>query len=77
MVEWLDSRHGEGWVRLNELDATATKCRSVGWVVAKSEDWLTLAGHLGENPAQCWGDLTIPQRAISSVHYLKVTKNCK
>ncbi len=77
MVEWLDSRRGEGWVRLNELDATATKCRSVGWVVAKSDDSLTLAGHLGEDPDQCCGDLTIPQRAISSVRHLKVTKTRK
>jgi hypothetical protein len=77
MVEWLDSRRGEGWVRLDELDGTVTNCRSVGWVLAKDKTSLTLAGHLGTNPDQCCGDLTIPQRAILSIKSLMVSNRPK
>jgi len=64
LIEWLDSRRGEGWVRLEELDSSVTHCRSVGWVIAKDAFSVTLAGHLGDNPAQCCGDVTIPKKAI-------------
>jgi hypothetical protein len=73
LVEWLDSRRGEGWVRLDELEGAVINCRSVGWILAKDKTSLTLAGHLGTNPDQCCGDLTIPQRAILSVKSLKVS----
>lgn len=72
LVEWLDSRRGEGWVRLNELETTLSHCRSVGWIIAKDSESVTLAGHIGENPAQCCGDLTIPKRAIQKITYLVV-----
>lgn len=67
MIEWLDSRRGDGWVRLDDLDDSVTECRSVGWVVAKDKRSLTLAGHIGRNPEQCCGDLTIPRCAISKI----------
>ena len=72
LVEWLDSRRGEGWVRLDELESTITRCRSVGWLIAKDAESLTLAGHLGENPDQCCGDLTIPRRAIRKITPLAI-----
>lgn len=74
MVEWLDSRRGEGWVRLDELESTLTKCRSVGWIIAQDKESLTLAGHLGDNPAQCCGDLTIPKRAINKTTALTLKR---
>jgi hypothetical protein len=70
LIEWLDSRRGEGWVRLDELESTVTRCRSVGWIVAKDKQSVTLAGHIGESPDQCCGDLTIPRRAISKITQL-------
>ena len=74
IVEWLDSRRGEGWVRLDELESTVTRCRSVGWIVAKDAESVTLAGHLGENPDQCCGDLTIPNRAVVRMTPLTIPK---
>jgi hypothetical protein len=74
LVEWSDSRRGEGWVRLDELNGTITKCKSVGWIVAKDSKSLTLAGHLGENPEQCCGDLTIPKCSIRSITPLQAVK---
>lgn len=75
LVEWLDSRRGEGWVRLDELEGSITRCRSVGWIISKDADSLTLAGHLGENPDQCCGDLTIPTRAVLKMTPLSIPKN--
>jgi hypothetical protein len=74
LVEWLDSRRGEGWVRLAEINGTVTKCRSVGWIVAKDDYSLTLAGHLGEEPSQCCSDLTIPKCSIRSIATLQAAK---
>lgn len=74
LVEWLDSRSGEGWVRLDELEGTVAKCRSVGWIVAKDIDSLTLASHVSNNPEQCCGDMTIPRRAILKVIALNIPK---
>lgn len=76
LVEWLDSRRGEGWVRLEELrdDLKATRCRSVGWIIGKDDSSLTLAGHLGDNPEQCCGDITIPSKAILSISPLTLPK---
>jgi hypothetical protein len=75
LVEWEDSRRGEGWVRLDELESTITKCKSVGWIIAKDAVSLTLAGHIGENPDQCCGDLTIPCRAILKLVSLPLPKS--
>ena len=71
LVEWLDSRRGEGWARLEEVrDESPTRCRSVGWIIRKSPSALTIAGHLGENPEQCCGDMTIPKRSITKIRKL-------
>lgn len=74
LVEWLDSRRGEGWVRLDELNGTVTKCKSVGWIIAMDDSSMTLAGHLGEEPEQCCGDLTIPKCSIRSIATLRATR---
>lgn len=74
LVEWEDSRRGEGWVRLEELENTITRCRSVGWIIAKDKTSLTLAGHMGVDPEQCCGDLTIPMRAILKMIPLSIPK---
>jgi hypothetical protein len=74
LIEWLDSRRGEGWVRLDELESNVTSCRSVGWIIARDKTSVTLAGHLGENPDQCCGDLTIPRRSISKITPLSLKR---
>lgn len=76
-VEWLDSRRGEGWVRLAELESGVTHCRSVGWIIAKDSDSVTLASHIGENPEQCCGDITIPKKAILTLIQIPNPKSTK
>lgn len=58
-LEWLDSRGGEGWLRQDALENAISRCRSVDWIIAKDPVSLTLAGRLGESPAQCCRDLTL------------------
>jgi hypothetical protein len=76
LVEWLDSRRGEGWVRLDDLrdDLKATRCRSVGWIIGKDATSVTLAGHLGDNPEQCCGDMTIPANSILRISPLTLSR---
>lgn len=78
LVEWLDSRRGDGWTRIQDLrdDHTPIRCKSVGWVVAEDSAALTLAGHVGENPGQCCGDITIPACSIIAITDL-VEPKCK
>jgi hypothetical protein len=76
-VEWLDSRRGEGWVRLAEMESSVTRCKSVGWIVARDSDSVTLASHMGENPDQCCGDITIPKKAILTLIQLPMPKSPK
>ena len=73
LVEWFDSRRGEGWTLLEDIrnGHGVIKCKSVGWLIAKDSSSLTLAGHLGENPEQCCGDMTIPTAAIQSITQLR------
>jgi hypothetical protein len=79
LVEWLDSRRGEGWTRLEDIqsDCLPTKCRSVGWIVFKDSNSITIAGHLGENPQQCCGDMTIPNRSIVRIQNLSLVARRK
>jgi hypothetical protein len=76
LVEWLDSRRGEGWTCLEDLqsDLEATRCKSVGWIIARDSKSLTLAGHFAENPKQVCGDMTIPAKAILNISYLSKMK---
>jgi len=73
LVEWLDSRHGEGWIRLEEVqaDLAPTRCESVGWLISQDNDSITLAGHCADNPKQVCGDMTIPAKAVLSITRLQ------
>jgi hypothetical protein len=77
LVEWVDSRRGEGWTLIEDLrnDHSFTKCKSIGWVIAKDGSSLTLAAHIGENPDQCCGDMTIPAKSIIRITTIKQPRN--
>jgi hypothetical protein len=71
-VEWVDSAAMTGtW---NDLSTVRGKpqpfvCRSVGWVVSESRDYLQIAAHLAGEPSaephQAGGDMSIPKAAIT------------
>ena len=73
LIEWLDSRRGAGWVRLDELEASVARCKSAGWIITEDSDSLTMAGHMGDDPVQCLGDITIPKCAILNITDLSVS----
>lgn len=70
LIEWHDSRRGEGWTRLEDLktEHRFSTCLSVGWILFEDSDAITLAGHIGNNPEQCCGDMTIP---VCSIVYIR------
>lgn len=78
LVEWIDSHSGNGWQRLSEIQGSAEpiRCRSVGWLVAESDECKTIVPHIsgetneGIAPYGC-GDLAIPTKAIVKMTTLR------
>ena len=78
LVEWVDSHSGRGWENLDNLKANCDLlyCRSVGWLVAKNRDAVTLVSNLsGESNDNVIvngnGYMTIPARAVRKVTVLR------
>jgi hypothetical protein len=71
LVEWVDSKRGDGWVRLGDLDHAISECESLGWVISESKDSITISAHVAGNPDQCCGEITIPRKAISKITMFK------
>lgn len=75
LIEWVDSTQPEpSWRHLeNAPSLTTVSCRSVGWLIAESDDVLMIApnvGDLGTESAQASGFLRIPKAAITRrVHF--------
>ena len=75
LVEWLDSHGSSGWERLDTLTVRASgvsECHSVGWVLSREHDALTLVSHVSDETAkqlssQAYGYMTIPNCAIVRV----------
>lgn len=66
-IEWIDSCGPDGWTRTSEVETSPVVCRSVGWIIAESEEAMTIAPHLGpdsEDP-QCNGAITIPKVCVT------------
>lgn len=70
-VEWEDSHHRSGWTT-DEPEDDALKCRSVGWVVLKSDYVLVLTANMTcqDGSKQRCGDMTIPCSSIEKIKNL-------
>lgn len=69
LVEWEDSAQpSSSWQFLEDVGAPpAVRCRSVGWLIANTEDVRVLApnmGAVGGDAPQVSGVITIPSRAV-------------
>lgn len=85
-VEWVDSSScagGSAWndtrVVLDDHNTAALTCRSVGYVLHKSKESITLVAHLAAggktgNVNQVSGDMTIPCCAIVKMRKLSHKK---
>ena len=81
LIEWLDAHAGRGWQTAGQITEAAEPlyCRSVGWLVAETEDCKVVVPHIfgeknGEQILSGCGDLTIPAKAI--VRFRVLLKKC-
>lgn len=71
LVEWRDSNIMPTWTR-DTPETTATKCRTVGWLVHDGADAKTIAASMTEedDPQRCC-QMTIPAAVIVRMRALK------
>jgi hypothetical protein len=43
----------------------------VGFILAENDEVVTIAGHVGDSPDQCCGDVTIPRCAIREMCFIE------
>ncbi len=70
-VCWIDSRVGSAhWQHLETIQEDGI-CRvwSVGWVINDTDEHLQICPHLGHDPDQGCGEMSIPKIAIVSIEY--------
>ena len=63
---WIDSRGvSESWATFEQLkDHGLYLVWSVGWVLNETDDYIQICPHIGSDPDQGCGDMTIPKFAI-------------
>lgn len=68
-VCWIDSRGvSENWATLEQLrEHDLCSVWSVGWVIKETDDYVQLCPHIGTDPDQGCGDMTIGKIAIVSM----------
>lgn len=78
IVEWVDSRGvSDQWTLMEELNKRdACIVKSVGWIIEHT-DWITIIPHLGDDPYQGCGEMTIPRIAIKTIHGLNSDEESK
>ena len=68
-VEWIDSCRTDGWH--DQQDFGPALCRSAGYLLAKTEDKVTLALSLGDDTEHVCQTMTIPRVAVRKIRRLK------
>jgi len=73
LIEWVDSRSSiSGWRELDDLKShDVGLMRSVGWLLQNTRKLVQIVPHLGDNPEQGCGDMTIPKSQVKKIVYLK------
>lgn len=78
-VQWTDSRGCQAnWTELEDYDPKPCIMTSVGYLVIDNDDYIMLVPHLGEDPLQGCGDMTIPRVCVTDISPLKLkqTNRC-
>ena len=65
-VTWIDSCATSGWATKGTV-ASATMCHSIGWLMKKDSESITVAGHLSAKTREYNGNMAIPRVAIKSL----------
>lgn len=67
-LEWIDHcSNGDGvWIDIKDMKIDVTTCKSVGFILKETEDWIVIAGHLSNDctEGQCSGDMQILKKCI-------------
>lgn len=70
-IVWVDSHEADGWNLLECVDKYQDKeVQTAGFIVCDSEDGVTVAGSLCENPTQACSVINIPKSSILSIEEL-------
>lgn len=74
LIDWVDAHGFNGWNKIEEVreNNKLFPCKSVGWLIAKSKDSVTVASHIGGHNVD--GDMSIPRRAITKMTVLRKAK---
>ncbi len=76
VVDWLDILVLSGWAKKSDR-AVPSPCRSVGWVVEKTKDYILLTADIdGHSPTPDCEDaynrrIVIPMGCVKKIRYLK------
>ena len=63
-VQWWDAHNRDGWTPIERAkdECVPHVIDSVGWLIAKNEDYITIAPHMAPNSVE--GYISIPSSAI-------------
>ena len=71
-VNWVDTITQRGWQDRNSIeDELASRCTSVGYVVADNKKVITIAGTVGSNDSHTLDAITIPKGCITKIRRIK------
>lgn len=76
-VEWIDSRGvSASWEHMEVL-AEHGPCpvKSAGWLLRDEENFIQVVPHIGTDPDQGCGDMTIPRSQIRRIVELKIPRD--
>lgn len=70
-VCWIDSRGASSnWRHFEDIHQDGIcRCWSVGWVIKETDEYVQICPHIGHDPEQGCGEMTIPKVAVVSMEY--------
>ncbi len=69
-VDWIDSAASDGWQdEGHAADTTPSRCMTVGWILKKTREHITLAGSRSDLD-NCSQVMSIPRKCIVSIKIL-------
>ena len=72
-VEWVDSRGvSAAWGHMENLKEGPCFVESAGWLLQDEEEFIQIVPHVGTDPDQGCGDMTIPRSQVTRMIELKV-----
>lgn len=70
-VEWIDSETDDGWGKIKDVSDNLTLCRTIGYLIKDSSDFVTIAHSWDEENDHVNGTIQIPKVAIKKKKFVK------